>query len=154
MTIFLSSSKFQEIDCELYADAKPPYSGTRYWGDIAEDMENRLIPKLLISLSASLRIKHDDGSWWIENERNVGKLFPDLNTKNEEILSLREACNKIIHAKSVHYDIEPIGSFEHIKRQCRYLNPFIYLYGTKYDKNWKAMLDVRQFATGCLNVVF
>ncbi|SFH61803.1 hypothetical protein SAMN05216299_1384 [Nitrosospira sp. Nsp14] len=48
-------------------------------------------------------------------------------------LGLPEACNKIIHARKISFDVEKIG--EH-----PYLNPYVYLYGKQNGKNWKATL--------------
>ncbi len=62
------------------------------------------------------------------------------DSTGEQGLSLREACNKIIHATKIHFDVSEneIGVL--------YVNPHIYLYGKKFDKDWKAKLDVLDFA--------
>ena len=149
MAMYLASREFQNIDIEDHGDAEPPYSGTRYWGDLAQSMEVHRVPRLLLSLAITLRQQSDHAGWWIDKNTNVGVISEDVDSDNSENpLELRAACNKIIHASSLHYDIEPVEAFNHIHRTCRFLNPFLYLYGTQRAKSWKATLDVRRFAKG------
>ena len=154
MTIFLSSKHFLDIDVEDNKNAEPPYSGTRYWAHLAEEVETRKIPRLLVSIATTLRVKTDDGGWWSDNSNSVGTLSKGALNHQPEVLSMREACNKIIHATKVHYDVEPINDFEHIGNKFRYLNPMIYLYGENRGKKWKACLDIHSFCKGCLETIF
>jgi len=65
-----------------------------------------------------------------------GELQPDIESPKTELLTLREACNKIMHATEIHFDVEgqdPATSF---------INPIIYLYGTNRGKKWRAVLDL------------
>ncbi|UEX76291.1 hypothetical protein [Sediminicurvatus halobius] len=57
----------------------------------------------------------------------------------EERLSLREACNKIIHARKINFD----QSLEEGTQGC--FGPYVYLYGTRSRTDWKATLYIRQF---------
>ncbi|MEQ5816794.1 hypothetical protein J3362_14855 [Marinobacter sp. NFXS11] len=157
MAIYLSSRQFIEMDIEDNEDAGPPFSGIRYWHELALGMELEKVPKLLISIAATLRIKNDDGGWHSNNRRPVGRLSPDLRgtSPTDDIpLTLREACNKIIHATRVHYDVEEVDRFESIGRKSGYLNPWVYLYGTKGKKDWKATLNVTAFCKCSLETTF
>jgi hypothetical protein len=57
----------------------------------------------------------------------------------EEPLTLREACNKIIHASRIRFDVDDA-------RRPTKLNPVLYVYGEKYGQEWKARLDLLAFA--------
>ncbi len=61
-------------------------------------------------------------------------------------LEIREACNKIIHAQKVRFDVEEIGV-------QKYMNPIIYLYGTLQNKEWRATLDVIKFCKEYVTLV-
>ncbi|MBQ0761397.1 hypothetical protein [Marinobacter psychrophilus] len=157
MAIYLSSRQFLEMDIEDNVDAEPPFSGIRYWHDLTLGMELEKVPKLLISIAATLRIKNDDGGWHSNNRRSVGRLWPNLNDSSSAgdiSLTLREACNKIIHATRVNYDVEPVDRFESIGRKPGHLNPWVYLYGAKGNKDWKATLDITAFCKCCLETTF
>jgi len=60
-------------------------------------------------------------------------------------LSLRDACNKIIHAKQLHFDVEVVDRFE-VSRN--FLNPFVYLYGEKGGAKWKCYIEVLKYIEG------
>jgi hypothetical protein len=116
--------------------------------------EQSEISKLLIQIAAYFRVKYDDGSWehgfWLhKNFQGVGSLFEDaLIPKVIVNLDFREACNKIIHAKRIHFDVAV-----HEKTGVEYLNPVIYLYGSKGVKEWKATLDIKEFCRAAGNVI-
>ncbi len=56
-------------------------------------------------------------------------------------LSLREACNKIIHARKINFDQEELNVNG---KTYEYYTPYVYLYG--HQKNeWKATIDLRVF---------
>ena len=112
------------------------------------------ISRLLINIASYYRVKYDDGSWahasWLHEEyEGVGTLIEDLrNADGVQRLNFREACNKIIHAKRVHFD----GAV-HADTGSEYLNPTIYLYGSKSKKDWKATLDTVEFCKAAMNVI-
>lgn len=56
-----------------------------------------------------------------------------------EGLSLREACNKIIHAREINFDQLPNEGQE----DC--FGPFVDLYGMRGHSAWKATLHIRQY---------
>jgi hypothetical protein len=55
-------------------------------------------------------------------------------------LTIREAFNKIIHAMKIRFDVVLNEEGQ------RYLEPFVYLYGKKGNVDWKATLDVMEYA--------
>lgn len=73
----------------------------------------------------------------------VGILIKNVKEPtNETPLSLRDACNKIVHAKLINFDR---SNARHPARS--YLNPKIYLYSSSDRKvGWKAVLDVEAYA--------
>lgn len=116
--------------------------------------EKSEISRLLINIASYYRVKYDDGAWahaeWLdENYVDVGSLSEDLSVTAKPLrLNFREACNKIIHAKKVHFD----GGINE-KTKSPYVNPIIYLYGDKGGKSWKATLDIVEFCKAAGNVI-
>lgn len=116
--------------------------------------EQSEISRLLLHIAVYYRVKYDDGSWehgfWLhKNFQGVGSLAEDISTQAPSVpLDFREACNKIIHAKRVHFD-----SAVHEKTGVGYLNPVVYLYGSKGAKDWKATLDITHFCRAAGNVI-
>lgn len=108
-------------------------------GEVKESM----IVELLIEIATRYRIM----SWGTKENRskefkdeNVGTLFVGNKDKIED-LSMHEACNKIIHAKEIEFDVSPLtNSKEHF-----YFKPFIHVYGEKGKNNWATMIDVVLF---------
>lgn len=90
--------------------------------------ERQEISSLLIKIATFYRVKYDDGSWehaeWLHDEYNgVGELIKDVTLPESCELSFKEACNKIIHATKVHFDVETNPD-----TGIPYLNPVLYLY--------------------------
>jgi len=112
---------------------------------LREEYLGEEITRILISSAAALRIWFDlhDPRYFADLKTNCGKLFADWPTrsKKSEVLTLREACNKIIHATRVHHDT--VGDPEY---EDWYLRPYVYLYGKKGKRNWRAQLDIVNFA--------
>jgi hypothetical protein len=104
--------------------------------------------RILTSVSTALRILFDqhDLEFAELSKRPCGKLFPEWpNTKTED-LTLREACNKIIHATKVNYDEEDPDPGYNPDQIGVYLRPYLYLYGTRDGREWKAELLIIEFA--------
>jgi hypothetical protein len=74
-------------------------------------------------------------------------LFPDWpqHKDHHEVLTLREACNKIIHATEINYDSVIPDRSNNPDREGVYLRPHLYLYGTKNKKGWRAKLSIVDF---------
>lgn len=73
----------------------------------------------------------------------VGELVVD--SKDNYQMTLREACNKIIHSKEIKYEIQE-GEYE----WNRFLQPTIYLYGEHNKIGWRAIIDIQLF---CFQIV-
>lgn len=116
--------------------------------------EQAEISRLLISVASFFRIKSDDGSWmhgfWLHKSFiGVGELVEDVaNPVAVSQLDLREACNKIMHASTIHFDVET-----NQRTNAKYLTPLMYLYGKRGKVNWKATLNVVEFCRAASNVI-
>lgn len=106
--------------------------------------------RILIQAAVVARIKddnEDDSRLKLsEFETTCGTLFENLAEPVEVQLSLREACNKIIHALSFNYDVDNQTS-------TNIVNPVIYLYGMRGRKEWKASLNIIDFVKHYINNV-
>ena len=107
-----------------------------------DEHEESLITHLLIETAVLIRMKDDlfqqqHGIPANTQKDIVGTLCIPTNATQGSLLHLREACNKIIHANLINFDLvgEP---FDH----DRYLQPIVYLYGEQRGTHWKAQLDV------------
>lgn len=70
-----------------------------------------------------------------------GTLEPMNSKKNATlVLNFCEACNKILHCLSINFDYIS----ENPKRGMA-LNPFVHLYGSKGEQEWKATIDINRF---------
>jgi hypothetical protein len=72
-------------------------------------------------------------------KRIVGSLYEPVGSKKQG-LTMREACNKIIHAVGINFEIRKLS-----KLNRGYLYPKIYIYGKKGQTDWKAILDIVKF---------
>mgnify|MGYP006081878151 CR=1 FL=1 len=70
----------------------------------------------------------------------------DTLKPESDILDIREACNKIIDAETVRFDMDDLG-------EQKYLNPIIYLYGSQQKKEWRAQLNVINFCKDYASLV-
>lgn len=96
------------------------------------------VTRILISCAVGLRIHFDQRpeTASIDAESDCGELCSDLVLKKDqvEVLRLREACNKIIHATKVQFNDDG------------YMQPYVDLYGEKNSQNWRAKLSIVDFA--------
>lgn len=121
--------------------------------DHLQQVEDDEITRILLFVSITARViddRYDKALDLIAGD--CGTLFnTDRNGTTKSGLSLREACNKIIHAKKVRFDVSETEAKQ------RYLNPVIYLYGERQNgQAWKAVLDVISFAkeyVACLRLL-
>lgn len=94
------------------------------------------VSRRLIGLAIMLRSQLDASSR--RRDAVVGSLVPDVSAPSlERPLTLREACNKIIHAESV--DLSP-GKWKQSERPP--ISSTITLQGTHRGQEWLAHLDV------------
>jgi len=131
-TIFLSDQKFSEWEHN---------SGDKAVADLREFEEDE-ITRILITSAIAVRIVDDrDGPFVDDHTDPCGTLIRDFNQAEEVPLSLREACNKIVHAHRINFDVE--GDY---RDGPTYLNPTMYLYGELGGRPWKAVLRVLDYA--------
>jgi len=115
-----------------------------------QDCEGNAITRLLLSTSISLRVLDDQEQRALDYASiYCGRLTRDITKPVESNigLTLREACNKIIHASVVEFDrgALPSGS--------PYLHPFLYLKGSERSTAWEVQLDVVQFVREGINAI-
>jgi hypothetical protein len=107
------------------------------------------VRRILISSAAALRIWFDqhDRQAFQHLQTNCGKLFPEWpqHKSNHEVLTLREACNKIIHATEINYDSVIPDRSNNPDQEGVYLLPYLYLYGSKNEQGWRAKLSIVDF---------
>jgi hypothetical protein len=115
-----------------------------------QEVEEDEITRLLLNLAITARVIDDRQERIFEKaSSNCGQLEnmrQDSSAPNIEVLSLREACNKIIHATKVRFDVEETEG-------QTYLNPYIYLYGKQNKNSWKATLDIVAFSKAYVSIV-
>ena len=114
-----------------------------------EEHQTSQIPKLLVSVAATLRSKVDDGSWGISDVM-VGWLThgEKIDPERAEVLSVREACNKIIHAKKVH------PKYSKSDEGAQFIGAMITISGERDGKPWTAELNLLQFCIALANCTF
>lgn len=132
LAIFLASKHFAEL-CEIYPGEgfDPIYK--------IQEVEQDEITRILLNLAVTARVIDDreDKVFGLVGS-DCGTLHKNIENQEINVLDIREACNKIIHAQKVRFDVEELGV-------QRYLNPIIYLYGTLQNNQWRAQLDVIRF---------
>ena len=111
--------------------------------DHLQQFEGDEITRILLAVAITARVIDDRNNKVLDLvARDCGTLVDtDAKGAAETGLSLREACNKIIHAKKVRFDTSELDTTQ------TYLNPVIYLYGERRKgQEWKAVLNVVTFA--------
>ena len=116
-----------------------------------EDCEQEGITRLIISTSINIRVLDDQE----ENKLGMfsiycGTLTKDIEKPTESVegLTLREACNKVIHAVTVDFDHGKLNT------GGTFLHPFLYLRGRdQRHRTWEANLNVVQFVREALNAI-
>jgi len=140
LSIFLASKNFAALRTNFPGEGFDPIFQI-------QDVEDDEVTRLLLTLAITARVIDDRQGQILDRVgSNCGKLEKNIGEPIDEILSLREACNKIIHAKKIRFDVE-------VDAGQSYLNPFIYLYGEHNGKNWKATLDVVAFSKDYFSLV-
>jgi hypothetical protein len=134
LAFFLASKPIAELEQSRLYGPNDPVHG---FGDAERD----LTTNRLIAVAITIRILDDRHSAVFEMFTDYcGTITNDVaNPLGTEGLGLRAACNKIIHARKVEFDVADTPSGQ------RYLHPFIYLEGTDRKKTWRANLDIVKF---------
>jgi hypothetical protein len=132
LSIFLASKKFAELCTNYPGEGHDPI----YLIQAVEDDE---ITRILLTLAITARVIDDrENRVFKRLDSNCGRLQKDVDKPKVAVLDIREACNKIIHAEKIRFDVEEHGD-------QKYLNPIIYLYGNQQSTHWRAQLDVIKF---------
>lgn len=105
--------------------------------DRLQEHEEEEITRILLAVAITARVIDDVGKGWFDQAGTCGSLADD---GVEVALKFREACNKIIHASKVRFDLEENASGQ------KYVTPTIFLYGQRNGKEWRAVLDVLAYA--------
>lgn len=110
---------------------------------MTDEIREHEIVRLLVEIATQYRLMEWNVSEEWKNKdfktKHVGLLLVD---KKEEPLDLtmREACNKIIHAEEIIFDIGKIRG-----HALYYHKPVIHLYGKRGKQGWKASIDLILF---------
>ena len=123
---------------------------SRSWS-IFEEIKEEHINHLLIEIAILYRRQESRFVMSPELKKEqartiVGKLFQPVKTKMKP-LTMIEACNKVIHADSMNYDVRKLP-----KSNFSYICPRIHLYGEKYGTAWKAVIDVTRYCEKALRM--
>jgi hypothetical protein len=140
LALFLSSKSFAALRTNFPGEGFDPIYKI-------QEVEDDEITRLLLNLAITARVIDDRQDHVFERVgSNCGQLEKYDGPNDVGALNLREACNKIIHANKVRFDIEE-------KVEQPYLNPFIYLYGEQNGKKWKATIDIIAFVKEYFSLV-
>lgn len=140
LSTFLASKQFAELCADYPGEGFDPIYKI-------QEIEGDEITRVLLNLAITARVIDDrEDGIFVLFEGDCGTLQKDLTIPDVVALNLREACNKIIHACKVRFDVEELGS-------QRYLNPIIYLYGNLYGREWRVQLDVIDFCKAYVSTV-
>ena len=141
LSIFLASRSFAELCINYPGEGFDPIYKI-------QEVESDVNTRILLSLAITARVIDDreDQVFGLLGS-DCGILQKDLSSDVAiDILEIREACNKIIHADKIRFGVEELGV-------QRYLNPIIYLYGNQRGNEWRAQLDVIKFCKEYISIV-
>jgi hypothetical protein len=116
------------------------------WLGLRDDYQEQEIMRILLQTAVAVRYigggyadeLRVDGKWY---EESVGTLYKAVNQQDSEPLPLREACNKIIHAKNIVLD-----SNHWTDPAKRFIKPKIFSYEDFLQQTgWKAQIELVPF---------
>jgi len=116
--------------------------------ELQGDFEEFEITRLMVSIAVAARIMDErDGYLSSKFGLECGQITPDLSQPDVvEPLSLREACNKIIHARKFNWDVEHLKDEGNLPHPItRFVAPTMFLYGRRDKTEWKATLNITEF---------
>jgi hypothetical protein len=137
--------------CMVVADRPIAKLSERSWAlPFLQDRYRRSeITHALVSSAIALRIWLDqrDSREYDNFKTKCGKLYPNWPKQKNKVdnLTLREACNKIVHADDIRFDIVVPDRAHNPDENGNYLRPHIYLYGVKGNRRWRAKLSIIEF---------
>lgn len=133
----------------FFLSGKPIAELDTWHGDTLQQLiglQRDLITKRLIAVAITIRIL-DDPQIFDAITGYCGTMTKDLSKPESCGLGLRDACNKIIHARSVTFDscVSDTGS--------TYLYPSLYLEGNERGRPWTVDLDIVKFCRESASVL-
>ncbi len=134
LSFFLASRQIAELEqSNLYGTNDPIFQ--------FKEIERDLITNILISIAIKIRILDDRNPFNFDTLTDYcGTITKDiLNPIEMNGLGLRDACNKIIHARKVNFDVDST------KTGQLFLHPYIYLEGTERKSTWQTNIDIIKF---------
>lgn len=116
------------------------------WQGLIDEFQDAEIMRILLQTAVAVRFTGGGHADPYRARRDildgsVGKLYKNVKENTSSPLPLREACNKIIHAKNLVLDKNKRGS-----PYTRYLKPKVFCYDDFQKKTgWKAAIDLLPF---------
>lgn len=140
LAFFLASRPIAELDeSHLYVPGDPflQVDPVHNFGQIERD----LTTNRLIAVAITIRILDDRHSAMFDLFTNYcGTVTGDINKPlGNQGMGLRVACDKVIHARKVEFDVGSTLTGQ------QYLHPYVYLEGENRKKTWRANLDIVKF---------
>ncbi len=133
------------LGCMVHASAVFDTLADHALLDLRKQFQEREIGRGLLSVVVAIRNAMDQNparaDYWLEGiDTTVGVLYPIVDGNEQAPLTIREACNKVIHCSSInfHYVCD-------LPRRGLALEPKIHLYGSHGNRDWKATLDIDRF---------
>jgi hypothetical protein len=146
LLVFLADRPLAELtSTEFHADGYE-----QHLLGLSSEFTDDEITRILLSSAIALRVIDDRDGGILDKLDACGQLQPDSLSDEAEPLSMREACNKIVHATKVNYDVERLdgGPVEQLGVSPPYLRPTVYLYGSHRKTTWRCTLDIIRFVRG------
>jgi len=133
------AAEYSELHDTFSTHAASPIEGNQYWSRV-----QRQVSELLVSVAIKSRIIFDDEDRGGLSVRPNDKMLGYFVTDNDDIdpskpFSLRDACNKILHAASVEFQHNGFDKGKH-------WNGIVILAGKQSGKPWRVCLYVNTFA--------
>jgi hypothetical protein len=146
---------YRLLSCFYASQGFAHHRGTNHAEELVElggQFEEFEVTRLLVNIAATVRVVSDrEKTFFRQLKLGCGRLFPDMKKPRQSgPLSLREACNKIIHATKFNFDVKQFSVRQRIgdgwsSTRQEALRPVIHLYGMKDGCDWKATLNVETF---------
>ena len=137
---------------EALADLSNTDTGI-YYAELQHRFEELEIQDLLLRLTVRIRILEDAyrETWQETWSKPVGRLFNDSTSAEHSPLSVREACNKVIHARYVNFCRTGVAEENEVIFP---LLPTVVLYGTRIRSPvfWKCELQINEFLDSALTI--
>jgi len=142
---FLASPRISELAIEDYEHRGN--EGVHVFNMFLNAFETQNIQELLVSIAVRLRMIDDRLN--TSHEKHIGGEINDVGTltkgtgkAGDKVLTIRDACNKIIHAALIEYNSDKV---ELRGKKKGYLKTELLLYDKGDKSGWKAKIDIIKF---------